>query len=291
MITPATYASRYLPVPVPVPVSAGVRTIQTHVRRYHVGPPTAVQQQLWGALIDHFAQHKKTDPGYMLDLTVNDTPYPVRDHEQLRMHSSRPFWGKGSPEDCQIVLQLALRLALSTPDQLQRWADANIGLDCNGFVGNYLCHVRLGKPWSTSAGNDDPGPSQTIDKLFWWAAGRDEHGKIDDLDDLDASRIHLVVRTASDGSVIAGPNPVGHVALTEPRQVRKEFTTVDLTRSGDGMIGNLALRTVESAGPVDGVGQNWMVFVRPLRPNGVFQVNRDKIRFVDPVKIAPLPPV
>jgi len=288
MLTPATYASRYLPIQVP----SDAQPIPTHVRRYpaHLGAPTAGQQPFWSALGDHFARQKKADPGYTLTLTVNNAPFPVRDREQIRMPSVRPFYGKGSPEDCQVVLQLALRLGLTTADRLQSWADANICLDCNGFVGNYLFHVRLGRPWTENPSADQPGPSQTIDKLFQWAAGKDEHGAIDDLDDLDTNDVHIVVRSDLAGHVVPGPAPVGHVALTEPRQFRREYTSMDLRRANDGMIGNLALRTVESAGPVDGVGQNWLVFVRSLPPRGVFQVNRDRIRKVDPVKIAPLPP-
>ena len=284
MLTPATYASRYLPVQ----IRSGENFVPVHVRRYHLGTPTAAQQQLWGALGDHFNQHKKTDPSYALTLNVNNAALPVRGREEIRMPAVRPFWGKGSPEDCQVVLQLALLLNLTTADNLQRWADENVGLDCNGFVGNYLFHVVLKKGWSVVDGADDPGPSKTIDKLFHFAAGKDESGAVDDLDELDPQKTYMVVRTDQNGRVIPGPHPVGHIALTEPRQYIGSFSTMNLARANDGMFGNPALRTVEAAGPVKGVGQNWMVFVKSLKPKHVFQVNRDNIRKADPVKLAPL---
>jgi hypothetical protein len=286
MLTPVKYARRYLPIQVP----HGLQSIPVHVRRYHLGPPTPAQQQLWSALGDHFARQRRTNRSYRLTLTVNNAPFAIEDRERIRMPAVRPFWGKGSPEDCQVVLQLALLLNLTTAERLQSWADANLGLDCNGFVGNYLTHNLLGNAWWTADGSGDPGPSNTIDDLFRWVAGAHESGAVEDLDDLDSTRSYMIVRTDSAGNVIPGPHPVGHVALTEPGQFTASFTSMDLTRANDRMLGNPALRTVESAGPVKGVGENWMVFVRPLRPKGVFEVNRDNIRKVDSVKLAPIPP-
>ena len=39
-----------------------------------------------------------------------------------------------------------------------------LGLDCNGFAGNYIFHGLIGNPWWLLSGGDEPGPSQTIDK-------------------------------------------------------------------------------------------------------------------------------
>lgn len=283
-MTPRAYASRYLPVKVPT----GQGSTPVRIQRYRLGTPKPAQQQLWSALGDHFAGKKKT-PGYRLALTVNDAPFPVESREKIRMPAVRPFWGKGSPEDCQVVLQLASLLGLLGRQTLQDWADENVGLDCNGFVGNFLFRTRPFRPWTADPGNDGAGPSQTIDKLFELAAGKDGKGALTDLDDLDPTKTYMVVRTDQSGRVIPGPNPVGHVALTEPGQFQASYTSMDLTRSGSGMIGNPALRTVESAGPTQGVGENWLVFLKPLQPKGVFEVTRDNIRKVDRVRLAPLP--
>lgn len=52
----------------------------------------------------------------------------------------QPFQGKGSPEEIAMVLKLAVGCGLLNPTlaDLQRYCDVNIGLDCNGFVGNYV---------------------------------------------------------------------------------------------------------------------------------------------------------
>lgn len=47
------------------------------------------------------------------------------------------FMGKGSVADLQLTLRLVQRYGLEKPGDLQQYADANLGLDCNGFVGNY----------------------------------------------------------------------------------------------------------------------------------------------------------
>jgi len=52
----------------------------------------------------------------------------------------QPFQGKGSPEEIEMVLKLAVGCGLLTPtlDEMQRYCNENIGLDCNGFVGNWV---------------------------------------------------------------------------------------------------------------------------------------------------------
>jgi len=52
------------------------------------------------------------------------------------------FVGKGSPEACQAVLQLANHWGLA-PD-VQTYTNSALGLECNGFVGNYLWHAQQG---------------------------------------------------------------------------------------------------------------------------------------------------
>ena len=51
------------------------------------------------------------------------------------------FLGKGAPEHCQLVLQLVEHWKLA-PAGLQAYANKALGLDCNGFVGNFLWHAN-----------------------------------------------------------------------------------------------------------------------------------------------------
>ena len=292
-MTPGEYAARYLPIQVPGPAEA----LPINVERYHNGAPTAAQQALWSALGDHFRVNQKRNSGYRLRLIVNRMPLEIASREEIRMSAVRPFWGKGSPEDCQVVLQLATLLRLTTPERLQAWTNANLGLDCNGFVGNYLFHVVLKADWLANAGKKQPGPSSLITSLFKWAAGEKEENALDDLSKLDAQRIHILAKVDDDGKVMPGGpgNPHGHIAITEPGQFMKQsFVSnsmggLDLKTALQGMYNKPAVRTVESAGPVKGVGQNWLVFTEQLTPKTVFEVRRDNIRKASRMKIAPIP--
>jgi len=125
------------------------------------------------------------------------------------------FAGKGSPEACQAVLQLANYWGLA-PD-VQAYADDKLGLDCNGFVGNYLWHLKY--PWTNlGAGNHDLGPDSPI------RTGYFDHYQprlLDRWESLDTSRMYIMMEVGKDGAVInggGGAADAGHIVITEPNQ-------------------------------------------------------------------------
>jgi hypothetical protein len=76
-------------------------------------------------------------------------------YQRMLSRAVLAFIGKGSPEDVQITLQLAARCGVpSAAGGLQRYCDeivddySRLGLDCNGFVGNYLCYKDSSYTWS-----------------------------------------------------------------------------------------------------------------------------------------------
>ena len=286
-MTPWEYASRYLPVQ--VPGSAGTYPID--ISRYHLGAPTAAKDQILAAVSNHFAINQRKDAGYRLELNVNDEPVEFGRREEL-IPALNAFWGKGSPEDCQIVLQLALMLGGIRPERLQSWADANLGVDCNGFVGNYLFREVQQNGWQKVPAKTEIGPSSTIDLYFkHWA-----QDSIEDLGTVLPGRMHLIVRVDDNGHVIPrySGGKVGHIAITQPGEsMSQSFVTdtmgfYDMETASLGMYGKFALRTVESCGLVKGLQKNWLVFVQPTRIKGVFEVRRDHIHMLDKVRIAPL---
>lgn len=306
-MTPSQYAARYLPIQVPTDIG----DVDVTVDRYRIGAPTAAQQQLWQALRTYFTPPNRRVKG--LELKVNGLPITVTSHEGIRMPVVRPFYGKGSPEDCQLVLQLVARFGLiqrpkgdSLPaleQRLQRWCDDNLGLDCNGFVGNYLNRVVLENDWQLNPDKTQPGPSTDIQTIFRWAAGPTEAGAVDDLKKIDPSHLHILVRVDGNGHVMpGGPNSeAGHIAITEPGQfMRHSFVSdsmggLDLKTGQQGMYDKFSLRTIEAAGPQGiagmGVGANWTVFVKQLtqEKNRVFEIRRDRYRAPRHIKIAPVP--
>jgi hypothetical protein len=293
-LTPWQYASRYLSLD--IATSAG--TVGIKLDRYKIGDPTPAQQQLWGAVRDHFHSKGKS---YQLLLTVNGVPVPIVGPDQIRMSAVRPFYGKGSPEDCQIALQLAVLLGLTTSNHLQNWCDANLGLDCNGFVGNYLSRVVLGVEWQLDPIH--PGPSTDIQRIFRWAAGSDESGALDDLSKVDPDRKYILCKVDPHGNVMPGGphSAAGHISITEPGEfMRQSFVSnsmggIDLTTAQEGMYGKFAVRTIEAAGPQGvpgmGIGRNWTVFIKQLSQakNKVFEIRRDRYRHPTHIKIAPIP--
>src|SRR5262245_52625418 len=134
MGTPVQYAERYWSME--VPFSDG--SVRVHVDKYHIGHPADAQGKLWSKLKDHF--HKHRDKSYALSLIVNRVQHDFRSTDELLRRVVSPYYGKGSPEDCQITLQIAVMLGESSKGQLQKYCDDYLGLDCNGFVGNYLWH-------------------------------------------------------------------------------------------------------------------------------------------------------
>ena len=140
-MTPWEYAQRYLPVEIPGPAGTPIRV---EIRRYRLGAPKAAKDQLLSRVSDHFSKHK-TDKAYRLTLTINGQPEQFASWRDLGYFLQAPFIGKGSPEDCQLVLQLALLTGYKSAGELQGWADDNLGLDCNGFVGNYLHRHLAGR--------------------------------------------------------------------------------------------------------------------------------------------------
>ena len=48
-----------------------------------------------------------------------------------------PFFGKGSPSNIRDVLWLAAKYRHLTPATAQQYSSQYLGLDCNGFVGNF----------------------------------------------------------------------------------------------------------------------------------------------------------
>ena len=129
------------------------------------------------------------------------------------------FVGKGSPEACQVVLELANAWGLA-PD-VQDYAGTALGLDCNGFVGNYLWHVNnSAHSWTElGVGDHDLGPDSPMRTGFY---DRYQHHLLDRWESLDASKKYIMLEVNTSGVVVnrGDPNPqnAGHIVITEPNR-------------------------------------------------------------------------
>ena len=134
----------------------------------------------------------------------------------VRLIARYVFAGKGSPEHCQIVLQLADHWGLA-PSGLQSYADNALGLDCNGFVGNYLWHIKRGRPWSDLELDANEGPDSVISQYF---VGKTRIGH---WQDMKPGRSYIFGKVNDTGAIIEGGGSAanaGHIAITEPSRFR-----------------------------------------------------------------------
>src|SRR5215831_8549909 len=126
------YAERYWGLD--VPFSDG--PVRVNVHKYRLRDPDPEKDNLLSAVKEHFKKNQKSDPGWKLRVTVNGETADFASVADITRRLINPFFGKGSPEDCQIVLQLAALLRNKRKNELQDYCDRFLGLDCNGFVGN-----------------------------------------------------------------------------------------------------------------------------------------------------------
>jgi hypothetical protein len=175
------------------------------------------------------------------------------------------FAGKGAPEHCQIVLQLAHYWGLAPQPQV--YADAALGLDCNGFVGNYLWHDQRGNPW-TDLGIRfrDKGPDAYINEFF----PRHPGDFVAHWDDLDGSKMYVMGMVDGNGNIIPGGSAgVGHFTITQPGFARPPRTNGGVTAP--------AIYVVEStAGHKPGLWESYYSFVS-VNSNRVFTVRREEM--------------
>ena len=218
MLTPLQYEARYKTLPVDF-IATDTAPLTLTVNKYRLGKMTTEGQRLVTAAHDYLAQQQKKSSDFTLAFIVNGQPATFGMWEVLAPHLRSPFSGKGSPEDCQIAAQMAVLLNRTTRANLQSYCDANIGLDCNGFVGNYLWHVRGKNDWMDIAGSHDLGPDMSIDGFF------DKGRPIGGLDKIQPGELNVFGLVSSDTSRIipvAVWNPdgtlkeSGHIVISEP---------------------------------------------------------------------------
>jgi hypothetical protein len=303
MVTPLEYAERYRSISVH---ANGQTRDKIRVEIYRIGKPDDEQGVLWQKLKDHFAGNKKKDPNYRLRLRVNGADEEFASTDQLLRRVVSPYYGKGSPEDCQITLELAVLLGRTSIDNVQAYAIKHIGLDCNGFVGNYIWHVHQGHAWNTwpeaSETDKQPYPSANIASIMNWTktAGRE----ITAISEMRPAKMYVAALVDDNHRIIPGgpSGPSGHIVITEPNKFMAQsfvFNSLggyDLGMARKDAYGHPAYYVVESTGPEHQVGlrDSWYAF-RPVKDSknrevpAVFSVFRGSKGQAMKVRVAELP--
>lgn len=270
MSTPTTYAARYSNLQVVLESGA---TVSVNVHQYRLGDPKPAKDRLWSKLKEYFQKQQKLDPKFALKTRINGGNYLFSYPLQMVNWVVRPFTGKGSPECCQLVLQLAVLLGEATPASLQAYCDANLGLDCNGFVGNYLYYEDSGHGWMDEPKNGEGGPND--DMTGFASMG----SPVTDTDKMTPRNTYLCIETRGGVVIPGGKSGAGHLVITEANQFMQQsfvfnsFASADLGLARKGAYGHHAFLAVESTSG-RGLTQSWYAFPKHTNAHGVYDVFR-----------------
>jgi hypothetical protein len=252
-MTPLEFAQRYLKLNVytfpqelspnpstPPSVIPPVGWNELCVDSYRLGASTW-DNKFWDEnIVSHFKQpvtvRVKTIDGEIVDHTFTTA-------KEARRHFHPPFVGKGSPEQAQIAIQLVYRFRPVSTTLEQFAARGFIGLDCNGFIGNYVQRVVQKKSWLAANVDEDPGPTTLIGDLLRTCAL-----PVKDMDQLDADGIYLFGMCGEDGVIRdpskEAPTNFGHIMITEPgtygsTRAGQRITVVEATAAGESKLRTL----------------------------------------------------
>ena len=130
-----------------------------------------------------------------------------------------PFVGKGSPEQVQATIQLLYRYRINVSTIRQFAGEGTssfIGLDCNGFVGNYLQRVVQGQDWLHQKNLKDPGPDSYIADIM--KSATDPVTSLSEIAD-NRQSIYVLAFCSPQGVIYdhgSGPMGVGHIMISNP---------------------------------------------------------------------------
>lgn len=191
-----------------------------------------------------------------------------------------PWVGKGSPEQAQITIQILYRFHKAHTALNAFLAADFVGLDCNGFAGNYYQRVMKAEGWKDQNNSKDPGPTTFIEGLLRLGGRKAEIKK---LEDIDSGKIYVLAecdpKTAEIADPVAGQdNTWGHVMLTEPNSWK---------RLAGGKIGLSVSEATADAGRKLRSNVDYTIYpAKKVNGVSVFHVERGKISDTLDVRIA-----
>ncbi len=214
-------------------------------------------------------------------------------YQRVLWRAALAFSGKGSPEDVQLTLQLAARCGVATKG-LQQYCDetvdkySRLGLDCNGFVGNYLCYRDSKTKWNPFEIkppaldiHGETGIQQICNKL--------SPIPVMNVDDMLNPRIHVLGLVDGSGTVIdryAANGGVGHIMILEAVNSagkQRVYPPVPQPYLNDKYLWYMGVEATPS------VGLSRIAYIiLKIAKNGVATVWRDKVNALVNVKIYPV---
>ena len=195
---------------------------------------TQTKDSLWQSLRQHF----RAESGLSVDVFVGSsrsaTTHEFATRDELRYTALNAFWGKASPEEMQVTLQLLDKFGVKPRAELAAYCGTtNIGVDCSGFVGNYLAREIGSTAWTSRVGRGVVGPSTKSNAIFnHYSANR-----ITSLDQLRTAHQYLLAYCNTQGSPHSS-DPTGHIMITAKPRVDqltcRETGPAGRTQGSDG---------------------------------------------------------
>jgi len=278
-MTPSQYMKQYKPLKIEF-IATNTAPVTISLDKYLISPRDLSPEG--AALIekakDYLARQKSVDSSFTLALSVDSRVATFGTWDQLKPFLAPPFYGKGSPEEYQIVAQIAVLTGRATASNLQKYFDDNLGIDCNGFVGNFLWHRKA--DWQEPAVEDRSRP---ITEFIQPKDGR----AIADIDDIQPAELN-VFGLVRDKTFEIIPFAIwtegkladsGHIFISEPGRFQRIPRIPLLTPV-------LQLWAVESTGG-KGLAEDWCTITefadakgKPRNPVGfphhrIFKVHRN----------------
>jgi hypothetical protein len=286
-MTPNEYARLYRRIEVPCPDGT---TVPVNISKY-LSSLTRIEakDRLWGQIGAEFIRSKSIP----VKVFTNGAwvEHTFQSKGEMVQHVVGPYCGKASPESVQVILQLILRLDPKkvTKETVQAYCDEHLGLDCNGFVGNYLRHGKDGRPWTDvqKRGDRARGPSTDIATMVGTRFVKKPA-------DLKFTDLYVLGMVDKDNRVLPGGGKgTGHVVAVQP------FTLVDKVSPfgqdkcytpgfAKDPAKNPSFWTVESTGGI-GLTASWYNVVS-VDKAGIFTVYRGCKASKFRVRVAPVLP-
>ena len=224
-MTPHEFLQRYWNLEVPVENEQGItQWVTVKVACYRIGLDSLNSKEKFLDKLRPNLNEKGETVKVKVKSVYGEEEKIFHSRAEIAPFVAAPFYGKGTPEDVQIVLQLAVRYGLIGSSQLeiQNYCDVipgdktkqgRIGLDCSGFVGNFLQQTVGGMPWDEKPATDKSWTSEGIPSLLPKVGTR-----IKAMKDFNFNSVYVFGLADKNGNVIrtGAGKEVGHIMITQP---------------------------------------------------------------------------
>jgi len=206
-MTPLEYARKYWDLDIPLEDGTLRVCVKSYVSGCHGSPLLTKAQTLVDQQDELLTVSVKTVFG-----NLDQRSYDKLTRKKLNGMIQDPFNGKGSPEEIQALMQVAVKCGFLQRHEVAAFcASGKIGLDCCGFVSNYVWHAVMRRPWDVDVGKKDAAASNYIPSMM--LAGR----ALKTEDELSIHRAQCLVLATADENGRVIPNGAGaHIMITEP---------------------------------------------------------------------------